>query len=87
LAEVFEGGGTQPIASPLPTQRNKNTKTDIPRVRFQPAIPVFSWLETGHALDRAAADEAEFGLDSCSRERVFMSLAVRRVAVDREGLH
>lgn len=44
-------------------------------MRFQPAK-----LNTVHALDKA-----ELSLDSCSHERVFVCLAIRRVAVDREG--
>jgi hypothetical protein len=49
----------QPVARPLPTHRttqtqNKRTQTSIPRVVFEPMIPVFEWTKTIHALDRAA---------------------------------
>jgi hypothetical protein len=51
--------GDQPIARPLPTQRttqtqNKRTQTFIPRVGFEPTIPVFERAKTVHALNLAA---------------------------------
>jgi hypothetical protein len=50
--------GDKPVARPLPTHRttqtqNKCTRTYMPRVRFEPTIPVFEWTKTVHALDRA----------------------------------
>jgi hypothetical protein len=49
----------QPIARPLPTHRtqtwNKRTLTCMPRVGFEPAIPVFERAKAVHALDRAAS--------------------------------
>jgi hypothetical protein len=49
--------GDQPIARPLPTHRttqtqNKRTQTSMPRVGFQPTIPVCERAKTVHALDR-----------------------------------
>jgi hypothetical protein len=51
--------GDQPIARPLPTHRttqtqNKRTQTSMPRVRFEPTIPVFQRAKTVHALGHAA---------------------------------
>jgi hypothetical protein len=47
--------GDQPIARPLPTHRtsqtqNKCTQTSMPRVGFEPTIPVFERANTVHAL-------------------------------------
>jgi hypothetical protein len=44
----------QPVARPLPTHRvtqtkNKCTQTSMPRVRFEPTIPVFERAKTVHA--------------------------------------
>jgi hypothetical protein len=52
--------GDQPVANPLPIQRtrqaqNKRTQTSIPRVGFEPTIPVFQQAKTVNALDRAAS--------------------------------
>jgi hypothetical protein len=52
--------GDEPISRPLPTHRttqtqNKRTQTSMPRVGFEPKIPVFERAKTVHALDRAAA--------------------------------
>jgi hypothetical protein len=49
----------QPVARPLPTHRttqtqNKRTQTSIPRVGFEPTIPVLEWAKTVHTSDRAA---------------------------------
>jgi hypothetical protein len=51
--------GISPVARPLPTHRTTETQikcrqTSRPRVGFEPAIPVFEWEKTFHALDRAA---------------------------------
>jgi hypothetical protein len=51
--------GAQPVARPLPTHRttqthNKSTQTSMPRVGFEPTIPVFERTKTVHALDRVA---------------------------------
>jgi hypothetical protein len=51
--------GDQSIARPLPTHRttqtqNKRTQTTMPRVEFEPTIPVFEQAKTVHAFDRAA---------------------------------
>jgi hypothetical protein len=50
--------GDQPVARPLPAHRttqtqNKRTQTPMPRVGFEPTIPVFERAKTVHALDRA----------------------------------
>jgi hypothetical protein len=44
--------GNQLVARPLPTHRT--TQTSMPRVGFEPTIPVFERAKTVHALDRAA---------------------------------
>jgi hypothetical protein len=49
--------GDQPIARPLPTHRttqtqNKRTQISMPRVGFEPKIPVFERVKTVHALER-----------------------------------
>jgi hypothetical protein len=49
--------GDQPIARPLPTHRttqtqNKRTQTSMPRVGFEPTIPVFEQEKTVHDLGR-----------------------------------
>jgi hypothetical protein len=54
--------GDQPFTIPLPTHRktqtqnkpNKRTQISIPRVRFEPMIPMSEPAKTVHALDRAA---------------------------------
>jgi hypothetical protein len=51
--------GDQHVARPLPTHRttqiqNKRTQTSMPRVGFEPTIPVFEWAMTVLALVRAA---------------------------------
>jgi hypothetical protein len=50
--------GDQPFARPPPTHRtqtqNNRTQTFMPRVGFEPTIPVFERAKTVHALDRAA---------------------------------
>jgi hypothetical protein len=51
--------GDQPIARPPPTHRttqaqDKRTQTSMPRVSFEPMIPVFKRAKTVHDLDRAA---------------------------------
>jgi hypothetical protein len=61
---LYTVGGTpwtwrQPVARPLPAHRttqsqNKPTQTFMPRVRFEPTVPVFERTKTVHALDRAA---------------------------------
>jgi hypothetical protein len=47
------------LRKPLPTHRtaqpqNKHTQTSMPRVAFEPTIPVFERTKTVHASDRAA---------------------------------
>jgi hypothetical protein len=66
--------GDQPFARPLPTHRathtqNKRTQTSMPRVGFEPMIPMLEQAKTVHALHRAAtvigigsADMASAGL-------------------------
>jgi hypothetical protein len=49
----------QPVARRLHTQRtaqtqNKRTQTSMPRMGFEPTIPVLKRKKTVHALDRAA---------------------------------
>jgi hypothetical protein len=46
--------GNQPVARPLPTHRRTQTQIPMPRVGFEPTIPVFERAKTVHALDRAA---------------------------------
>jgi hypothetical protein len=49
--------GDQPVARPLPTHRTThriNTQTSMPRLGFEPTIPVFERAKRVHALDRAA---------------------------------
>jgi hypothetical protein len=62
--------GDEPIARPLPTHRttqtqNKRTQTSMPRVGFEPRIPVLEWTKTVHALDRASTviDKWKISLD------------------------
>jgi hypothetical protein len=47
--------GDQPVARPLPTHRttktqNKRTQTSVPRVGFEPTIPVLERKKTVHAI-------------------------------------
>jgi hypothetical protein len=51
--------GDQAVAGPLPTHRatetqNKRTQTSMPRVGFEPTIPVLEQTKTVQALDCAA---------------------------------
>jgi hypothetical protein len=53
----LDGGSA--VVKPLPVHRttqtqNKRTQTSMPRVGFEPTIPVFELAKTVHALDRAA---------------------------------
>jgi hypothetical protein len=55
----FLGRGISPTQDRYPTHRttqtqNKRRQTSIPRVRFEPTIPVFERAKTIHTLDRAA---------------------------------
>jgi hypothetical protein len=48
--------GDQPVSRPLPTHRttqtqDKCTQTSMPRVGFEPIIPVFEQVKTFHASD------------------------------------
>jgi hypothetical protein len=52
--------GDQPVARPLPIHgtaqtQNKRTQTSMPRVGFEPTIPVFQWANTFHILHREAS--------------------------------
>jgi hypothetical protein len=63
---LYKVGGTpwtvdQPVARPLPTHRttqtqNKRTQTSMPRVGFEPTIPVFERAKTVHALECLATE-------------------------------
>jgi hypothetical protein len=49
--------GDQPVARPLPTQENthrEKKQTSMPRVGFEPTIPVFERPKTFHALNGEA---------------------------------
>jgi hypothetical protein len=51
--------GDQLVARPLPTHgttqtRNKRRQTSMPRVGFEPTIPVFKRAKTVHVLERVA---------------------------------
>jgi hypothetical protein len=51
--------GDRPVARTLPTHRttqtqNKRTEMSMPRVGFEPTIPVFERAEAVHTLDRVA---------------------------------
>jgi hypothetical protein len=51
--------GDQAVARPLPTHRTTqtqriNAQTYMPRVGFEPAIPVFQRAKTVHGFERAA---------------------------------
>jgi hypothetical protein len=65
----------------LPTQDNTNTegtKTDImPRVGFEPMIPVFERTKTFHALDRGATVIAISDLINGSIVRLYKRIALR----------
>jgi hypothetical protein len=49
---LFHTDGRTPVARPLPTQRT--TQIFMPRMGFEPTIPVFERAKTVHGLDRAA---------------------------------
>jgi hypothetical protein len=47
-------GGSPSLGHYLPTgqhKHNKSTQTSVPRVVFEPMMPVFEWAKTVHALD------------------------------------
>jgi hypothetical protein len=53
--------GDQPVAWPLPTHRKhkhriKRTQTSMPRVGFEPTIPMFERAKTVHVLLRGHCD-------------------------------
>jgi hypothetical protein len=52
----LHGRGISPSQNRYLTQtQNKHKQTSIPRVGFEPTIPLFEWVKTFYALDRAAA--------------------------------
>jgi hypothetical protein len=66
--------GDQPIARPLPTQtQNKHRYTSMPRVGFEPTIPVFERAKTIHASDRAAT---VIGICICSSLKLCRKIQV-----------
>jgi hypothetical protein len=61
--------GDQPVARPLSAHRtaqtqNKRTRTSMPRVEFEPTIPMFERAKTVHALDCAATVMGNNGYSS-----------------------
>jgi hypothetical protein len=51
--------GDESVARPLPTHRtaqtqNKRTQTFMPRMGFEPTIPVFERAKTVHIFERAS---------------------------------
>jgi hypothetical protein len=51
--------GYEPLARPVRTHKslksqNKFTQTSMPRVKFEPTVPLFELAKMVHALDRAA---------------------------------
>jgi hypothetical protein len=64
--------GDRPVARPLPTHRrtqreNKRTHTTMPRVGFEPTIPLFERAKTVHALDRSGTVIGDvYTLGSCA---------------------
>jgi hypothetical protein len=59
--------GDQPVSRPLPTHRttqtqNKRTQTSMPRVGFEPRIPLIERVKIVHASDRAATVIGSCGL-------------------------
>jgi hypothetical protein len=51
--------GDQLVVWPLPTHgrtqtQDKHTYKSMPRVGFEPTVPLFEWVSTVHALDRQA---------------------------------
>jgi hypothetical protein len=58
--------GDLPVARPLPTHKttqtqNKSTQTSMPRVGFEPTIPVFEWAKTVRASDRSSSLNSSSG--------------------------
>jgi hypothetical protein len=77
--------GDQPVARPLPAHRtpqtqNKRTPTSMPRVGFEPAIPLFERAEAVHALDRAAT---VIGPVPLSTPQIPYDLTLARILVRR----
>jgi hypothetical protein len=57
----------QPVARPLPIQiatqtQNKRTQASMPRLGFEPTIPVFERMKTVHVADRAGNVNVNYGL-------------------------
>jgi hypothetical protein len=72
--------GHQPVARPLPTERtpstqNKRTQPSMPRVGFEPTIPVFERAKTVHVLDRAAAVIGDSPLSLLKKTEVELTLS------------
>jgi hypothetical protein len=66
----------QPDARPLPTHRtaqtqNKHNQTSMPRVRFDPRIPVFERTKTFHALHRLATVIGSFPISYSKETSLF----------------
>jgi hypothetical protein len=59
--------GDEPVARPLPAHRstqtqNKRTLTSMPRVGFEPTIPVLERAKIIHALDRTTTVTGVYAL-------------------------
>jgi hypothetical protein len=87
----------QPVGRPLPAQatqtQNKRRQTSMPRVGFEPTIPVFERAKTLHSLDRAAivigtcvSQTWKFGTRSNTTELRFPGLRSNMAAGNKVGL-
>jgi hypothetical protein len=74
------GSGRRKVANYRTTQtQNKRTQTSMPRVGFEPTIPVFERAKTVHALDRAVTPIGLLVLYGDLKQRPIFMLFLHRV--------
>jgi hypothetical protein len=52
--DSLDGGSARRNGATYTGQHKQRKQTSMPRVGFEPTMPVLSWAKTFHALDRAA---------------------------------
>jgi hypothetical protein len=73
----LDGGSARRKVATGHHKQNKRTQISIPRVGFEPTIPVFEWAKIVHALDRATT---VIGLISVYRINILFKINFNNVA-------
>jgi hypothetical protein len=74
--------GDQPVARPLPIHRTTHTQPSIPRVGFEPTIPMFGRGKKVHAFDLAATVA---GAVTCMGRNFVVNLSTLEAAPQLSG--